>query len=62
MMSSLKESDLGPYSGGNYTSNSGLTVNLEHVMLSSLNVGLNANKVILGKVVGIVPYDEPVPL
>ncbi|XP_028392755.1 tetratricopeptide repeat protein 5-like [Dendronephthya gigantea] len=61
MMSSLKESDLGPYAGGNYTSNSGQTVTLEQVMLSSLNVGLNANKVISGKVVGIVPYDEPIP-
>ena len=62
MMNSLKESDLGPYNGGNYTSNSGQTINLEHVTLKSLKVGFNANKVISGKVVGIVPYDEPVPL
>lgn len=62
MMNSLKESDLGPYSGGKYTSNSGQTINLEHVTLNSLKVGFNANKVISGKVVGIVAYDEPVPL
>jgi hypothetical protein len=62
MMSSLKDSDLGPYSGGKYASNSGQTIDLEHVSLNALKVGFNANKVISGKVVGIIPYDEPVPL
>jgi hypothetical protein len=62
MINSLKESDLGPYSGSKYTSNSGQTINLEHVMLNSLKVGFNENKVISGKIVGIVPQEEPIPL
>ena len=62
MINSLKDADLGPYSGGKYVSNSGQTIGLEHVTLNGLKVGFNANKVISGKVVGIVPYDEPVPL
>ena len=62
MINSLKDTDLGPYSGGKYVSNSGQTISLEHVTLNGLKVGFNGNKVISGKVVGIVPYDEPVPL
>ena len=62
MINSFKEQDLGPYSGGKYTSNSGKTINLDHIMLKNLNVGLNTNIVITGKVVGSVAYDEPVPL
>lgn len=62
MINSLKESDLGPYGGGKYTSNSGQSVKLEHGTLKSLKVGFNANKVVSAKVVGIVPYDEPIPL
>lgn len=61
MINSFKEQDLGPYSGGKYTSNSGKTVSLDHVVLSNLTDGLNANKVISGKVIGIVNNDEPVP-
>lgn len=60
-ISSLKDEDLGPYKGGKYTSNSGKTICLEHSVLKNLTVGLNANKVISGKVVGIIAYDEPVP-
>ena len=62
MMNAFKEADLGPYSGGKYTSHSGKTINLEHIMLNSLKVGFNANKVISGKVVGSVPYEDPIPL
>ena len=61
MVHSLDPSDLGPYGGGSYTSPSGQTVQLEHVTVSKLVSGCNPNKVIVGKVVGSVPVDDPVP-
>lgn len=61
MVHSLGPSDLGPYGGGSYTSPSGQTVQLEHVPVSKLVSGCNPNKVIVGKVVGSVPMDDPVP-
>ena len=61
MVHSLGLSDLGPYSGGSYTSPSGQTVQLDQVPVSKLVPGSNPNKVIVGKVVGSVPMDDPVP-
>lgn len=62
MLHGFKDADLGPYNGGSYTSNSGQNIKLKHVTLPMLKCGLNENQVIVGKVVGIVPYDEPIPL
>lgn len=61
MVHSLGPSDLGPYGGSSYTSPSGQTVQLDHVLVSKLVPGYNPNKVIVGKVVGSVPMDDPVP-
>ena len=61
MVHSLGPSDLGPYGGGSYTGPSGQTVHLDHVPVSKLVPGPNPNKVIVGKVVGFVPMDVPVP-
>ena len=61
MVHSLGPSDVGPYGGGSYTSPSGQTVQLDHVPLSKLVPGSNLNKVVVGKVVGSVPVDDPVP-
>ncbi|XP_046842823.1 tetratricopeptide repeat protein 5-like [Xenia sp. Carnegie-2017] len=61
MLHGFKDADLGPYNGGSYTSNSGQNIKLKHVTLPMLKCGLNENQVIVGKVVGIVPYDEPIP-
>lgn len=61
MVQSLGPSDLGPYGGGSYTSPSGQTVQLDHIPVSKLVSGSNHNKVIVGKVVGSVPMDDPVP-
>ncbi|XP_071508817.1 tetratricopeptide repeat protein 5-like [Diadema antillarum] len=61
LMSSFKDSDLGPYGGGSYTSPTGQTVKLEAVMLSRLTDGANQEKVVVGKVVCSVGTDEPIP-
>ena len=61
MVQSLGPSDLGPYGGGSYTSPSGQTVKLDHIPVSKLVSGSNPNKVIVGRVVGSVPMDDPVP-
>ena len=60
-MQSLGPSDLGPYSGGSYTSQGGQTIQLDHVPFAKLQPGVNSNKVTVGKVVGFVPVDDPVP-
>ena len=61
MVQSLGPSDLGPYSGSSYTSTSGQTVQLDLVPFNKLLAGVNSNKVTVGKVVGFVPLDDPVP-
>lgn len=61
MVQSLSPSDLGPYGGGTYTSQSGQTVQLDLVPVSKLVPGVNPNKVTVGKVVGFVPMEDPVP-
>lgn len=61
MVQSLSSSDLGPYGGGTYTSPSGQTVQLDVVPVSKLVPGVNPNKVTVGKVVGFVPMEDPVP-
>lgn len=61
MVQSLSPSDLGPYGGGTYTSPSGQTVQLDLVPVSKLVPDVNPNKVTVGKVVGFVPVEDPVP-
>ncbi|KAK3579170.1 hypothetical protein CHS0354_022707 [Potamilus streckersoni] len=61
MVQSPRESDLGPYKGGSYTSHSGKTVKLERCTLSRLKTELNAEKVVVGRVVCSIPSDDPVP-
>ena len=62
LTSSIKESCLGPYGGGSYSSPNGKTVKLKNVQLSSLDEGLNEEKVVVGRVVCSVATDEPIPL
>ena len=61
MVKSLGPSDLGPYSGGSYSSQCGQTIQLDHVPFAKLQTGVNPNKVTVGKVVGFVSVDDPVP-
>ena len=61
MVKSLGPSDLGPYSGGSYSSQCGQKIQLDHVPFDKLQTGVNPNKVTVGKVVGFVPVDDPVP-
>ena len=62
MVSSLRPTDLGVYSGGSYTSGSGQTVTLEQIPLANLKPGINSQSVILGKVVGAVTNDQHITL
>jgi hypothetical protein len=61
MVQSLGESELGPYSGGNYTSPTGMTVKLNCVPTTELIAGFNEGKVVLGRMVGSVSMDDPLP-
>lgn len=61
MIEGLKSSDLGPYSGGTYTSPLGKSVDLSKCKFSELRAEVNHNKVILGKVVCTIATSEPVP-
>ncbi|XP_064610939.1 tetratricopeptide repeat protein 5-like [Liolophura sinensis] len=58
---SISESDLGPYGGGSYTSPKGKTIKLTKVLFSSLQPELNAEKVVVGKVVCTVASEDVVP-
>lgn len=62
MISSLKEADLGPYSGGSYTGANKKTIKLVPCSLANLSVGQNAEKVVVGKVVCSISLEEPIPL
>lgn len=61
MISSLKEADLGPYSGGSYTGANKETIKLVPCSLANLSVGQNAEKVVVGKVVCSISLEEPIP-
>ena len=56
------QTDLGPYSGGSYTSASGMSVNLELVTLSQLQSGVNTERVVVGRVVCSVCLESAVAL
>ena len=62
MLDSLKDSDLGPFAGGSYTSAKGKTIKLSHVMFKDLSPGYNSEKVVVGKVVCSLTRDDPMPL
>ena len=59
---SPRESALGPYAGGSYTSHSGKSVKLDRCYFSELHDEVNSEKVVMGKVVCTVPSEDPVPL
>ncbi|WAR11624.1 TTC5-like protein [Mya arenaria] len=58
---SPRDSALGPYAGGSYTSAAGKTIKLMRCSFKELEVGLNAEKIVLGKVACTVPNAELVP-
>ena len=61
-MNSIRESDLGPYSGGSYTGANGTVVTLTKCTLGDLQPGVNVEKVVLGKVVCSLNTADRVPL
>ena len=61
ILQSIESKQLGPYEGGCYTANN-KTVKLEPVALKKLQLGINLEKVVLGKVVCSVHNDDVVPL
>jgi len=60
-LQSIEPRQLGPYGGGYYTARNE-TVKLEPIVLKKLQLGINRNKVVLGKVVCSVHDDDDVPL
>jgi hypothetical protein len=61
LLQSIHPKQLGPYGGGCYTVRNE-TVKLEPVVLKNLHLGINLEKLVLGKVVCSVHNDDPVPL
>ena len=57
----IKDSDLGPFSGGEYTGANHKSVKLETTPLESLIEGVNDNKVVLCKVVCSVTSSNDIP-
>ncbi|XP_023311567.1 tetratricopeptide repeat protein 5-like [Anoplophora glabripennis] len=60
-LQSIDSKQLGPYSGGSYTSSNGEAVKLIETKLSDLKPGINEERVILGKVVCSVRNEDTVP-
>ena len=60
IVSSISDSDLGPYGGGSYTSPLGKSVTLESKLTSDLTEGRNSGVVLLGKVIGCLSPDPSV--
>ncbi|XP_045192909.1 tetratricopeptide repeat protein 5-like isoform X3 [Mercenaria mercenaria] len=58
---SPRDSALGPYAGGGYTSNSGKSVKLMRCSFKDLETGVNPERVVLGKVACTIPTDDLVP-
>jgi hypothetical protein len=61
LLQSIEPKQLGPYGGGCYTARNE-TVKLELIVLKKLHLGINLEKVVLGKVVCSVHDDDAVPL
>nr|CAH7754099.1 unnamed protein product [Callosobruchus chinensis] len=62
LLQTIDSKQLGPYYGGSYTSTTGKqTVRLDACKLSDLKAGVNAEKVVLGKVVCSVRNEDVVP-
>lgn len=59
---SPRDSALGPYAGGGYTSSSGKSIKLLRCSFKDLEDGVNTEKVVLGKVACTVPTEDLVPL
>lgn len=62
LVGSIKDSELGPYGGGTFTTAKGDSVALRHVMFSQLTPGENQNTVVVGKIVCCIQNEDVVPL
>ena len=62
MLKAFKDTDYGPYQTGVYTSPLNNKIELTRTKFEELNVGRNPNKVVCGKVVGMVPVKDSFPL
>jgi len=61
MTNQIKDSDLGPFLGGSYTSPLNKTITLKCALIKDLRTERNDNIVIYGKVLSIVPVPNGVP-
>lgn len=61
LLQGINTKQLGPYEGGQFTSNSGQSVKLQYVQLADLKSGINNEVVVLGMVICNVWNDDSVP-
>lgn len=62
MLKQFKDTDYGPFQSGVYTSPLNNQIELKRQLLKELAEGCNANKVVCGKLVAIIPAKDNVPL
>lgn len=61
LLNQIKDSDLGPFLGGVYTSPMNKTISLKCASIKDLHINRNDNTVIHGKVVAVIPVKDGVP-
>lgn len=61
ILNQIKESDLGPFLGGTYTSPLNKKITLKCILVKDLQLNRNDNIVIHGKVIAVVPVKDGVP-
>lgn len=61
LLHQIKESDLGPFLGGFYTSPTNKTISLKCALIKDLHGQCNDNIVIHGKVISVIPVKDGVP-
>ena len=61
LLSQIKESDLGPFLGGTYTSPLNKQITLKCALIKDLHADRNDNVVIHGKVIAVIPVKDGVP-
>lgn len=61
LINHIKDSDLGPFIGGMYTSPMNKTITLKCALIKDLNLNHNDNTVVHGKVVATIPVKDGVP-
>jgi len=61
LLNQIKDSDLGPFLGGTYTSPLNKTITLKCALIKDLHTNRNDNIVIYGKIISVIPVKDGVP-